>query len=627
MGADGKNGKPGRKTSADVPRKVASELHAGLLANLSHELRTPMDAILGYVELLAETVLTGTQQTYIAAIESSAQGLLDIMNDVLNLARLEAGKLVIHNQPFSVRDCIDSVSQMLAPSAYSKKLDFIRLVDQDVPVNLVGDPLRIRQILVNLVGNAIKFTNTGQVRLRASAHPYDGQRFELILRITDTGIGLSPADIDRLFEPFTRLATPNSDVSGTGLGLVITRALCTAMNGSIAVHSTPADGSTFCVRIPLQPAEELTTTAARSNLLEHRAVVVVATDIELANAIACSLQGDGASTRIVSSLPALRESLDTTRPVYDAALLVVNSDGVQSPQQLATDWQALRGHLPVLCLASTGSGHKLKELAQMFAGDCLPVHSSMRSISQRLATMLQQPFTSTAEPARSELQLAGLRLLVAEDNRFGRVYLQTLLQHHGAKVDACADGNAACELLETGTYDLVLMDMRMPGCDGAAAMQRIQRTWRGTPPIIGLTAAADERERALAAGMTDCLVKPIRPAVLLQYLQQRRPEKPAPETTVVRDFIDAEMRTELQAELPRYASVLHQALAETDLPAALEPAHKINGIGALCGFDELRRIAAAIEGRLQRQQTEGLDELCRELQHEIEQLLASLADL
>ena len=600
---------------------------AGLLANISHELRTPMDAILGYVELLLETQLNDTQQTFVTSIERTAQGLLDIMDDILNLSRMEAGKLVIHTQPFSVRDTIDSVTQMLAPSAYGKGLDFIRLIDPDVPVNLVGDPLRIRQILVNLVGNAVKFTPHGQVRLRISAHPLDDRRYELVIRVTDTGIGITQADLQELFEPFSRPAAPQNGIGGTGLGLVICKSLCESMGGSIAVHSSPGEGSTFCVRLPLESLEDSFQSTDSSDLLSGHSIAIVCPDTELANWIAHSLGQDGAATRTVPSIGQLANAIRNDQYGNEAVLLVIGNRQIAELDQLARDWRPARG-TPVLCLVSTGSGQKLQTIADAFGGEAIPAHSTAVTINRRMATLLQrygEPQKSVVvKTPESPQLLRGLRLLVAEDNQFGRDYLQLLLSRHGAQVDVCSDGNAACRMIKAQTYDLVLMDVRMPQCDGVSAMRQLAKDWDGNPPIIGLTAAPEECCRALDSGMTDCLLKPVRPAVLLRYIinHQGTAKTQAPRRL---SFIDDEMQRELNVELPQRIAELRNAISHGDMHVALDAAHKINGTAALCAFEVMQVTAASIEGLIRQQQLDGIERLTGDLKREIDRVLAALA--
>ncbi|MDH3769105.1 MAG: ATP-binding protein, partial [Gammaproteobacteria bacterium] len=507
----GKTAKSGQEAAhrAKPPRidPDADPARSGLLANISHELRTPMHAVLGYVDLLRETSLNDTQQTFLMQIERAAQGLLDIMDDILNLSRMEAGKLEINNQPFSIHDCVDSVSQMLAPSAYSRGLDFIRIIDHDVPVNFLGDPLRIRQILVNLLGNAIKFTKTGHVRLRVTAHPFDDRRYELVLRISDTGIGIADGDLDRLFEPFSRPAAPQGDISGTGLGLVISRSLSETMGGSIAVHSTPGVGSTFCVRIPLEMMGESFQTDDSANLLAQRNIVIACADAEQASWLSAALRQDGAITRIVPNIRQLAHAISMNKCRDDIAICVVGTQDLNDLQQLAQDWQPARGALPVLCLASSGSGDVLRQVADAVGGDAIPAHSAAESVSRKIAMLVQRHSVvngGNREPVSAIPQaLAGLHLLVADDNQFGRDYLQMLLSRHGATVDVCGDGRIACQMIADQHYDLVLMDVRMPHCDGIEAMQSLTDSGNQLPPIIGLTAAPEECCRALNSGMTD----------------------------------------------------------------------------------------------------------------------------
>ncbi|MBT8131947.1 MAG: response regulator [Gammaproteobacteria bacterium] len=625
-----KSGKQRPPPGADTaPGSLAAEAGtAGLLANISHELRIPMDAVLGYVDLVRQTDLDDHQQTLMTQIERAARGLLDIIDDIHNLSRMEAGKLEIHQQPFSIRDCVESVTQMLAPSAYRRGLDFIRVIDSDVPVNFLGDPLRIRQILINLIGNAIKFTEHGQIRLKISASPLDNRRHEVLFEVIDSGIGIADEDLPDLFKPFSRPAKPQEDISGTGLGLVICQSLCHQMGGSIAVHSTPGVGSTFCARIPLEMLAEAFEDDD-SGVLLGRNIVISCADRDQASCLSELLRRDGAITRSVNGPSQLEKELSTKQTREDALLAVISAGDMKDEKKLERDWRAVRGQIPVLALASSSAGNRLKKISGLIGGQALPAHTPAESIIRTLA-MLIQGSSGKSPPAVAGLTpglLAGLRLLVADDNQFSREYLQMLLQLHGASVDICPDGLVACEMIAERTYDLVLMDVRMPHCDGVAAMQKLTQSGLPFPPVIGLTAAPEECCRALNSGMTDCLLKPIRPSVLLQYIKQHQGMEKGGVAAQAHEYVDQEMRAELNIELPRRADELAQAIRNGEMNTALEAAHKISGAAAICGFRELHATAASIEGLIRQRQLDGIEQLTRTLGLQIDKALASLLDL
>lgn len=607
---------------------VASQAKSEFLASISHEVRTPLDVILGYKDLLGDTPLDRRQRSYVNAIEQAAENLLDILDDVLNLSRIEAGKLSIHEQPFSLRENIDSVAQMLAPSAYRKGLDFIRDVSVDVPDTVSGDPLRVRQVLVNLLTNAIKFTRAGHVRLSVSAEQPVDDRAMIAFAIGDSGIGISADDQRTLFEPFSRSANA-SDERGTGLGLVITKRLCEAMHGSIEVDSRAGLGSTFTARLPLTllPANSLRQAPA---VLADTPIVVWSAEPALSDALVRGLEARGAVVARLGS-----DDASDRRLRHDAAraalvVLVIGRRLLDDEVRLERLKSLLPDTARIISLVSSSTRSQLRRIERQFGGEALPMHTPPSVTVERIEALLSNRPVAAERPGTGDTGdaapvLEGMHLLVAEDNRFSQDYLRTLLSRYGATVDVCSDGQAACELLATHHYDLVLMDLRMPGCDGITAMRRLAADGAMTPPVVGLTAAETDCEAARHAGMIDCLVKPVRTDVLLKYLSKHH-HADRMTATGASPALDAEMLAELQRELPLYALELREQFARGDMVALLEQTHQINGTAALCGFKKLRESAARLEGALHRHSHANLDKLIEELSDQIDDLCALLDD-
>ena len=573
-----------------VEARAPQSVRDDFLADISHELRTPLVALLGYVELLGDTPLGRHQRDYADAIAAAGSNLLDILDDLTNLSRIETGQLAIHAQPFSIHDCVDGVAQMLAPSAYHKGLDFVRIVEPGVPALVQGDPLRLRQVLVNLVTNAIKFTRAGHVQIRAGVAAAGAAQTELEFTVTDTGIGIAAEDQRELFRPFARVN--RSDAQGTGLGLVITKRLCEAMHGTLSVDSEPDRGSRFAVRIPFLSEQGPAATFPID--LTGRRILVVCSNEALADWLCDCLSRHGGHCDRANDEAAIEA---VTLPDYDLALVFVGQGLLSGPDRLASMGAVLHERLNVLCLVGTGSGYSLERVERLFGGEALPAHAPAASICARVAELADSPPPAAAHGRESGHDaLRGMRLLVAEDNAVSRDYLRIMLSGHGASVEVCKDGNEAVDLVQRRDFDLVLMDARMPDCDGSTAVRRL-RAAGFSVPVIGLTASASECQDAVAAGMDECLVKPLRTPDLLQAISAVGDTRPDAGVTG-RDFLDEDMLASLNAELPQHAQRLTGALERDDRAVLLEEAHKLNGIGSLCGFENLRRHASKLESCL-----------------------------
>ncbi len=566
-----------------------------VLADISHELRTPLVALLGYAELLGETRLGPHQREYADAIAAAGANLLDIVEDLTRLSHTESHPMTCREQTVAVHECVDGVAAMMALSAYRKGLDFFRVIDADVPVSVHGDPLLLRQALINLVANAIKFTRNGSVRLHVGLAGTDAAGDGLEFAVADTGIGIAAENQHDLFRPFAR-TRPTTVTQGDGLGLVITRRLCEAMHGEIAVQSEPGRGSRFTVRIPFETGAGPAVAAAAVPELTGRRVAVSCDDEAFAKWLSDCLSRHGAQP--------VRAALEPGSPAAslqncDVAIVFVGQDLLSAPDRLASVGAALDKRGSMLCLVSTVSEARLQQIETLFGGTAMTAHAPAASICARVAALAAatpaRPTTASDEPSGNS-DLRGLRLLVADDDVFSRDYLRVLLTRHGADVDVCKDGNEAFEQVRRHDFAAVLMDVRMPGCDGTTAARRLRAAGYSLP-VIGLTAAAAECPDARAAGMTECLVKPLRSDELLKTI-----------TTICgidtgvsfagRDFIDAEILASLDKELPQYAQRMTSALERNDRAALLEVAHRLNGIGSLFGFDALRDRASRLEAVL-----------------------------
>jgi signal transduction histidine kinase/CheY-like chemotaxis protein len=473
------------------------------VANMSHELRTPMNAVLGVAHLLGGTGVSPEQARYLDMIRTSGQSLLGILNDILDLSKMQAGKVELHPAPFQLDDVLHAVATIMSVSAGDKDLELAIGVEPDVPRALVGDALRLQQVLVNLTGNAIKFTERGEIALQVARLPAPGGATVLRFAVRDTGIGLSDEQMARLFSPFTQadLSTTRR-FGGTGLGLTISKGLVELMQGSIEAHSVPGEGSEFRFIVPLGASGDAMAPApapvhlllADNNPTSRHCI---------AQAIAAAGWTCDLSDSAAAALARLQDGA-----AYDALLL---------------DWHmagsgALLDHggTPVICLLNAhGREQLMEDMASARIAACLakPVTAvALReAVHAALATRARDDSPAPAEAG--PLLLAGVRILLVEDNPINQVVARGLLEQVGAHVTVAEDGAMAVALLRDsdGAYDLVLMDVQMPVMDGFTATRAIRDELRLDLPVIAMTAGvmASEREQCIAAGMNDFIGKPI----------------------------------------------------------------------------------------------------------------------
>ncbi|WP_247872271.1 response regulator [Azospirillum sp. TSO35-2] len=523
--------------------EAATQAKSEFLAAMSHEIRTPMNGIMGMTELLFDTPLTDEQRQFAQAVRSSSNALLTIINDILDISKLEAGRVTIETLPFDPADLVEGVVELLTPRAHEKGIEIGFYIDPLLRRTLLGDPTRIRQILVNLVGNAVKFTDQGSVAVELEA--LDATDAHLVLRITvtDTGIGIPADALPTLFNKFQQVdGSITRKFGGTGLGLAICRQLSELMGGSIAVESTPGTGSRFLVDLPLALSDEALPPAEQP--LAGRRVLIVDDLAVNRRVLAAMLDSLGAVPTAVDNGPdaldALRRAafggkpfdvvlVDQTMPGMggDALLAAIAGDpGIAATRRVLV---AVLG--PASRLQSESGGGLVHGLAHAVVNRPLRQSALAACLTELLDPGVAAPDAGApAQPAVQavvEAQRTG-RILLAEDNRTNQLFATTLLRKLGYTVELAEDGEQAVAAACRGGIDLILMDVQMPGMDGLEAAQAIRalgRTQGGrltSLPIIALTADAmpGTREQCLRAGMSDYLTKPISRAGLLAALDR-----------------------------------------------------------------------------------------------------------
>lgn len=653
----------------EIARKEAetgSRIKSEFLANMSHEIRTPLNGVIGFINLLMKTKLDPRQKDYITTIQKSAINLLSIINDILDFSKIEAGKLSLDLVPMDLRECVDDALTLMAPASHDKKLELVPMFYSDVPEKILGDHLRLKQIITNLVNNAIKFTEEGSVIVRIMLEKDHEERVMICISVTDSGIGLSPEEQKLLFQAFSQAdATTTRRFGGTGLGLVISKRLVQQMEGDIGVESELGKGSTFWFTFYAEKEKDPLPYAFHPQLSELKLLVFEShptTRTSLTHLLhSWNIQYDSVNDPVEMNA-ALLQAHQNLQPI-DIVIIGVNQLDESNPGITALIKQIkVQYGCKIIVLANTTDQAVCDTLHDIGAAHFLSKPLSRKKLHDTLTELfIYQRDAETIDlteyntlPSPIKNTHAPLRILAVDDNIYNLKLVAALLENLRYKVITASSGFEALTLLQESAFDLILMDIQMPGMDGIEVTRRIRL--KESPghhiPIIALTAhaMASEREAILGAGMVDCLTKPIDETELGRVIERWTGQNPIQneaqmmednEPDPIKQPVNWDQALRLSANNANLAKEMllglvdslkgaqaktNQSFAKNDMNQMREEVHRLHGACCYCGVPDLKASVAALESAIVKKDMDLTNFLLVEMNKEINRLQKYILD-
>lgn len=635
----------------EIARKqaeTASRVKSEFLANMSHEIRTPLNGVIGFINLLTKTKLDTRQTDYLSTIQKSAISLLSIINDILDFSKIEAGKLLLELRPMDLGECLEDVLTLMAPGgSHEKGLELVPMIYSDVPLKIEGDYLRLKQIITNLVSNAVKFTDKGSVIVRVMLEKETPEQVILCMSVTDSGIGLSPEEQKILFQAFSQAdSTTTRKFGGTGLGLVISKRLVQQMGGEIWLESEQGKGSTFWFSFKtkkiLNPPE-----VAPVQILQGRKILLFeghpTTRLSLnhmINAWDCHVT----ELKTTENLEKILQKAQESNSPFELFIVGLNQlDPAGNFIEDLTKIALKKFHCPMIILANNTDPAVYDELQKIGIAHCLAKPVRRGKLYEALVAVLDKKSPVVPQnnvevllspPASSHTMPNAhlIHVLAVDDNPSNLKLVAAMLEHLGVKVDCANHGERALSLVKKYQYDLIFMDIQMPGMDGIEVTKRIRAIEAPNVhvPIIALTAHAliTEREAVLCAGMDDYLTKPIDEKALCRVInqwikeqlsQKTFPSLPPPTLVNTENLVPIHWQQSLQlaANNPALAKEMLTGLVESLAPAQLlinqfftknnfkamrEAVHRLHGACCYCGVPNLKAATMKLETALAKKQ-------------------------